>query len=73
MLRVVIRASECFACGLCYVLAPNVFVEGADGKAEIDPRFRSNTPFEGEVPDDLAPDVIRGMMTCPSKAIDIAT
>ncbi len=70
-MKVVIKAEECFSCGLCYVLAPRVFVEGAEGKAELDPKYRRGSPYEGEVPDELAPEAIRGMMTCPVKAIDV--
>ncbi|AEA12948.1 MAG: ferredoxin [Thermoproteus sp.] len=69
--RVSINSSECFACGLCYVLAPDVFVEGPEGKAELNPRYRSGSPYEGLVPDELVPEAVRGMMTCPVKAIDV--
>ncbi|MEZ0249180.1 MAG: ferredoxin [Thermoproteus sp.] len=71
MLRVVIKSSDCFACGLCYVLAPNVFVEGPEGKAEIAERYRAGSPYDGLIPDELAPEAVRGMMTCPVKAIDV--
>ncbi|MCI4464658.1 MAG: ferredoxin [Thermoproteus sp.] len=70
--RVSIDGAACFACGLCYVLAPNVFVEGHEGKAELNPRYRSGSPYEGLVPDELLPEAVRGMMTCPVKAIDVA-
>ncbi|MBP1448708.1 MAG: ferredoxin [Thermoproteus sp.] len=71
MLRVVVKAEECFACGLCYVLAPRVYEEGEGSKAVVAERYRAGSPYEGLVPEELADEAVRGMMTCPVKAIDV--
>ena len=63
-MRVVIDRERCIGCGLCYILAPRVFRYGEDGYAEL-----AAGGFEGEVPDELAEEVRRGMRACPTKAI----
>lgn len=73
VVRIVIKADLCFSCGLCYVLAPKVYSHDEEGRAVVRAEYRAGSPYEGAVPDELVDEAVRGMMTCPIKAIDVSS
>jgi len=71
MIKVVIDPEECTDCGLCYNdECPDVFEEG-DGTSQLREEFRTEGPYEGEVPSDLEECVRNAADSCPVEAIII--
>lgn len=65
-----IDEEACIGCGTCVGLCGEVFELGDDGKGHITEEYRGDSPFEGEVPDDVEC-VEDGAENCPTDAIAV--
>jgi len=68
MAKVKIDKNLCTGCALCTTICGEVFELGADGKASITERYRSDDESTGEVPDDIEC-VDSAAESCPMGAI----
>jgi ferredoxin len=61
MSKITVDKSKCIACGTCYSMYPECFMEGAEGKSDVkDHDYKTH----GYTKEDI-------ITTCPSEAISI--
>ncbi len=71
MPKVRVNKDECIGCTVCATLCPDVFVMGDDGKSEIVEQFRTTSPAEGEIPENLLDCAKTAADQCPAQAITV--
>lgn len=69
-MKVTIDEEDCISCGTCMSLCGEVFEFGESGKSVIVEEYRENTPYEGEVSDDIDC-VEEAVENCPTDCIHI--
>ena len=68
-MKITINKEECIGCGVCEALCPEVFKLSDEGKSSIVEKYRTSSPENGEVEENLAPCVENAKESCPVEAI----
>jgi len=66
-----IDKETCIGCGACTATAPDIFELGDDGKAQLVEQYRTASPAEGEIPDEMKELAESAANTCPVAAITV--
>ncbi|RLF90612.1 ferredoxin [Thermococci archaeon] len=71
MPKVTIDHESCIACGVCASVAPEIFEANEEGKSILVEKFRTSSPTEGEIPDDMKDMAETAASSCPVGAIKV--
>ena len=69
--KVTVNKETCISCMACASLCGDVFEIGEDGKSQITKKFRTESPTEGIVGEELAECVQDVDSACPSQSIKV--